>query len=551
MSRTVLIGPSGPLALRPKAFDVLVYLANHPNRLITKSELLDAVWPNVHVTENSLVQCVSEIRAALGEHANVLKTVAKRGYIFSGVLSEAAHPGSDEMDLDTAKEKFPPTAAASTGRSAPKLVLIALLVLLVAGLAAAATLWQALDGNSSQALMRADDLPRPKGRVSIAVLPLAALDSTSEDYFADGLTEDIINALARFSDVSVLSLRTVASYKGRSPAAGEIARELKVNYLAEGSVRRNADRLRITMRLADATSGQVIWTDQFDTHADQVFAVQDEITRKITGSLAVRITSSEQARISSRPVTSLETYELVLRGREMLTRLTRTATSNARTMFERALELDPNYAPAYVGLGRVDLISVHLGWTADPAGTLRRAESHARKAIGIDEFNPLALALLGRIHTRLGEYDRAVELLRRAVALNPSEPESNASFGDALLWNGDIGEALKALEVAAQLDPRLSSEHLFNLGAAYFLLGEHTRAAQILERSVSRQDGNAFIYALLAATYADAGRKEDASHAINELRRLNPVFDFERFGTLFRNPDHREKIAAALRSASP
>jgi tetratricopeptide (TPR) repeat protein len=252
-----------------------------------------------------------------------------------------------------------------------------------------------------------------------------------------------------------------------------------------------------------------------------------------------------------RPPKSLEIYELVLRGRDMLSRLTRTATSNARAMFERAIELDPTYAPAWVGLGHADLRAVHLGWTPDPAGTLRRAESHARKAVAIDEFSPAALALLGRIHSRLGEYDRALELLRRAVALNPSEPESNASLGDALLWNGDIEEARKMLEVAVQLDPRLSSEHLFDLAAACFLLGQHARAAQVLERTLTRQDSNQFTHALLAAIYAEAGRKEDAQREIAEVRRRNPLFNFDIFGTLFRNPEHREKILAALRSASP
>ena len=303
------------------------------------------------------------------------------------------------------------------------------------------------------------------------------------------------------------------------------------------------------MRLADAANGTLIWADQYDTGADQVIAIQDDITRHITGALAVRLTNIEQARIAGKAAASLEAYDLVLRGRDLLSRLTRTATSNARTMFERAIELDPNYAPAYVGLGRVDLVAVHLGWTPDPAGTLRRAEAQARKAIGIDEFNPAAQALLGNIHTRLGEYDRAVDTLRHALTLNPSDPETYAGLGDALLWSGEIEEARKMLEIATRLDPRLPSQDLFNLGAAYFLLGQHGAAAQVFERTVARQDGNPFIHAMLAAIYAEAGRKEDAKREVAEVRRRNPLFDLETFGTLFRNPAHRDKIVAALRQA--
>jgi adenylate cyclase len=555
-SRATLMGPNGPLPLRPKTFDVLLYLLRNPNRLVTKSEILEAVWPNVYVTENSLVQCISEIREVLGKDASaILRTVAKRGYILSDHVDQAIDGAAGVGPLVLAPQAvLADDQFVLVGHRKSQAIIrrrIALLItmaLLLGG--AAATTWWSMSPRGIPEAAKADDSVRPRGRVSIAVLPLSTLDSPGEDYLADGLTEDIVGALARFSDLTVLSPRTVAHYKGRAPSQAEIARDLKVAYYAEGSVRRHADRLRIAMRLADASNGALIWADQFDTPADQVFAIQDEITRQITGLLAVRLTNTEQARVALRPTTSLAAYELVLRGRDMLSRLTRTATSNARTLFERAIELDPQYAPAHVGLGHVDLRAVHLGWTPDPAGTLRRSESHARKAVALDEFNPAALALLGRIHTRLGEYDRAIELLRNAVALNPSDPESIAGLGDALLWNGDIEEARRMLEVAAQLDPRLSSDQLFNLGAAYFLLGQHARAAQILERTVTRRDGNQFIHAMLAAIYADAGRKEDAQREIKELRRLNPLFNFDGFGTLFRKPDHREKIAAALRAAS-
>jgi TolB-like protein/DNA-binding winged helix-turn-helix (wHTH) protein/Tfp pilus assembly protein PilF len=556
-SRASLVGPDGPHPLRPKTLDVLVYLVRNPNRLVSKAELLDAVWPNVFVTENSLVQCISEIREALGrDAASVLKTVAKRGYIFTAdetVPSAVAQGAVPAQPPDAPAGDGPPAHVAARTFVATvrrNVVLLTTLLLLAGSAAAVGTWWLVSNRDGWQATVNPDEPSRSRGRMSIAVLPLAALEASTEDYFADGLTEDIISALARFPDLTVLAPRTVASYKGRAPKQGEIARDLKVGYFAEGNVRRAGDRLRITMRLTDAANGTIIWADQFDTDADQVFAIQDEITRQITGALAVRLTNAEQARAALRPPKSLETYELVLRGRDMLSRLTRTATSNARTMFERAIELDPGYAPAWVGLGHADLRAVHLGWTPDPAGTLRRAESHARKAVAIDEFSPAALALLGRIHSRLGEYDRALELLRRAVALNPNDPESNASLGDALLWNGDIEEARKMLDVAVQLDPRLSSEHLFDLAAAYFLLGQHAQAAQVLERTLTRQDSNQFTHALLAAIYAEAGRKEDAQREIAEVRKRNPLFNLDVFGTLFRNPEHREKILAALRSAT-
>jgi adenylate cyclase len=324
---------------------------------------------------------------------------------------------------------------------------------------------------------------------------------------------------------------------------------LRVRYFAEGSIRRVGGQLRVSVRLGDAQDGALVWADQYNTDFDQMIAVRDDIVRNITGSLAVRMTNSEQARLAARPPASLEAYDLVLRGRYLLSRLTRTATSNARAAFERAVELDPTYAPAYVGLGRTDLVAVHLGWTPDPAGTLRRAEGRARKAVGIDEFNPAAHALLGRVHARLGEYDRAVATIRQALALNTNDPESYAGLGDALLWNGETDEARRMLEVAARLDPRLPSQDLFSLGAACFLLGHYADAAQVFERIVARQDGNQFIHAMLAASYSSAGRSEEATREVAEVRRQNPLFDLDTFGTLFRNPAHRDKIVGALHQA--
>ena len=363
------------------------------------------------------------------------------------------------------------------------------------------------------------------------------------------MTEDIIAALGRFAELSVLSPQAVSAYKGKTLRPDEIGRELKVRYIAEGSVRRSPERIRVAARLTDASRGTLLWADQYDAEPDSIFAIQDEITRRIAGALAVRLTNVEQTRVAAKPPGSLEAYDLVLRGRDFLSRLTRSTTSNARTMFERAVELDPNYAGAYIGLGRADLNAVTLGWTPDPAGVLRRAEAHARKAIAIDEFNSVAHVLLGRIHARLGEYDRAIDALKRAMALNPSDPEGHAGLGDALLWSGDIEGAIKALEVATQLDPKLSSSDLFNLGAGYFLVGNNAQAAQVFERIVARNDGNPFIHAMLAAIHADAGRSDDAGREAAEVRRSNPFFDVANFGSLFRNPDHRGKIIAALQKA--
>jgi adenylate cyclase len=562
-----LCGGDRQLPLRPKSFDVLLYLTRHPARIVSKDELIQAVWPNIFVTDNSLVQCISDIRVALDDEAqSVLKTVARRGYLFAAPvievdpsqhLLENARIEDDSTNGSPAHAPAGPVAQSgpwSWRRHPAALVSIGLLVFaIVAG--AAAIAWRegqrGVDATLPASVAGGGvESAASQRRASIAVLPLVTLGaSAADEYFADGLTEDIIAALGRFSELSVISPRAVFPYKGKAVRPEDIGRELKVRYIAEGSLRRSPERVRLAMRLTDASLGTLLWADQYDAEPDSIFAIQDSITRQITGALAVRLGNVEQARVAAKPPSSLEAYDLVLRGRDLLSRLTRSATSNARVMFERAVELDPNYAAAYVGLGRVDLTAVALGWTPDPAGALHRAESLARKSIGIDEFNPAAHVLLGRTYARLGEYDRALDELKRAIALNPSNPDSYAGLGDALLWSGDIEAAIKALETAAQLDPRLSTEDLFNLGAAYFLAGNDTDAVRTFERTVARNDSTAFIHAMLAAVYAEAGRKDESDRAAAELRRRNPFFEVATFGSLFRNPQHRQKIVSALQKA--
>jgi adenylate cyclase len=556
------------LPLRPKSFDVLLYLARHPARIVSKDELIQAAWPNIFVTDNSLVQCISDIRVALDDDAqSVLKTVARRGYLFAAPVIEVdpsqhrPEPGPIEdgsANGSPAHEPAGPVAQSgpwSWKRHPAALVAIGLLAFAVVAGAAAIT-WREVERGADAALPASGagggtvESAASQRRASIAVLPLVTLGaSAADEYFADGLTEDIIAALGRFSELSVISPRAVFPYKGKAVRPEDIGRELKVRYIAEGSLRRSPERVRLAMRLTDASLGTLLWADQYDAEPDSIFAIQDSITRQITGALAVRLGNVEQARVAAKPPSSLEAYDLVLRGRDLLSRLTRSATSNARVMFERAVELDPNYAVAYVGLGRVDLTAVALGWTPDPAGALRRAESLARKSIGIDELNPAAHVLLGRTYARLGEYDRALDELKRAITLNPSNPDSYAGLGDALLWSGDIEAAIQALETAAQLDPRLSTEDLFNLGAAYFLAGNDTDAVRTFERTIARNDSTAFIHAMLAAVYAEAGRKDESDRAAAELRRRNPFFEVATFGSLFRNPQHRQKIVSALQKA--
>jgi adenylate cyclase len=392
--------------------------------------------------------------------------------------------------------------------------------------------------------------PPIRERPVVAVLPFLTLNAEpADDYFGDGLTEDIISALGRFSELAVLARNAVFPYKGKRLGSEELGRKLGARYLVEGSVRHDPDRLRISIQLANATSGSLLWSTQYDAPPKNIFSIQDDITRQVTGALAVKLTKLEQARAATKPPNQLEAYDLVLRGRAMMSRNTRSANVEARRLFQRAIDLDPSYAAAYVALGDSYHSSFLLGWTDQPVETLQRMQNLATTAIGLDSFSAGARTLLGVVYMQFRQHERAIDELKRAIDLNPSDAETYAWLGSALLYTGRLEDSIKVTETALRFDPNLNVRELWSLGMAYLLAGRTNDAIRITERGISQDTGFVFNYVTLAGAYADAGRVEDAARAVDAVRNLNPFFDTDNYGSLFRNADHRAQITASLRKA--
>jgi len=386
-------------------------------------------------------------------------------------------------------------------------------------------------------------------RPSIAVLPLVSLGGVEDDYFADGMTEDIIAALGRFSQFTVRSPGAVFAYKGKNPRSNDISRELDVRYIVDGSIRREPQRIRISIHLASAVRGALLWSEQYDIAPKDLFSVQDDITRRIAGTLATRLTNLELAKADTKPPNSLKAYDLVLRGRNLAAKIDRVANSQARDLLKSAIDLDPGYAPAYVSLGRVELNGLMLGWTADPAAALQRVEDLGRKAISLDPTSAAGHVLLGSAYVSFGDYDRATDEMRQAIELNSSDPEAYAGLASALLWSGDNDAAAKNLETAAKLGLNFSMRDYLVLGFAYLLADRNDDAIRTLERSLDRFKANVYLEAGLAAAYAQAGRDADAAKKAETVRKLNNRFGSAEFGSLLRKPEQRAKLASALQKA--
>ena len=384
----------------------------------------------------------------------------------------------------------------------------------------------------------------------IAVLPFANLSGDpAQDYFSDGVTEDLVAALGRFPDLAVVAEDAVRRFKGQPPALDALVRDLGVRYVLEGSVRREGNHVRVTAQLTDAASGRHLWSDRYDGEIKDVFSVQDEITRNVAGALAVKLVGLEKQRALSKPPGSLEAYDYVLRGRDLAAYDTRADNAQARALFERAIAIDPRYASAYVGLGMARLKAAGWGWTEFPDDALHQAERFAQSAIDIDPESAEAHALLAGAYLNLGRYDVAAAEVDKAIALNPSDAGSYAARGAILVFTGHPKEAVEAFETARRLNPNIGSGRLEPVGWAYYLVGRYDDAARALEVGLSKSPKDYFIHAGLAATYAEMGRTEAATAAAEALLKAWPFFEVDKFAEQFQGAQDRVRIVEGLRKA--
>ena len=387
-------------------------------------------------------------------------------------------------------------------------------------------------------------------RPSVAVLPFANQSGDrDQDYLSDGLTDEVIGALGRFSALTVMSLGAVKPYKDRLATPSEIGRELGVRYIVEGSVRRSTDRIRVAARLSDAAQGALLWSQQFDEPIQDIFAVQDKITQRIASSLVANLTRVEIQRTLTKRPESLDAYDLVLRGRDAVARASRTANREARALFERAIALDPNYAAAYAGLADAYHQMSQLGWTEFPTEMSGRAENAALHAVALERDNIEAHQVLGRVYSSLGRPEQSLAEADYVLALNPSDTKSHVTRGAALLWLGRIEESIKAFEIGFWLNSNQRPEAFMGYGLALYSSRRHAEAADVLERGSAHHPTNVFIYAVLAAAYGQLDRADDSARAAAFVRRLNPFFDSSTFGSEFREPGHHDYLADGLRKA--
>jgi adenylate cyclase len=374
-------------------------------------------------------------------------------------------------------------------------------------------------------------VPAPVGspalphKPSIAVLPFANMSGDAEqEYFSDGMTEDLITDLSKISALFVIARNSSFAYKDRSAKVQEIGHDLGVRFVLEGSIRKSGNRVRITAQLIDAGSGGHLWAERFDRDLTDIFATQDEVVEKIVRALAVKLTQGEERRLGRRGTSNVEAYETWLRARESLSRSTREGVTQARATYLRAIELDPNFAAPHAGLSMAAISDYVSDWAADPAQSLDEAERWARRALELDDQEPVSHMALGNVLLWRRNLEGALAEFRRMIELDPNFAQGHSATGLALMYAGRPAEALEAFAIAKRLDPHHASIVLHFVAQTHFSLGQYeTAAKQLLER-IARTPATDSSRMMLASCYGHLGRADDARAAWAELLRVNPEF---------------------------
>jgi adenylate cyclase len=388
---------------------------------------------------------------------------------------------------------------------------------------------------------------------SIAVLPFDNLSKDPEqEYFADGMTDDLITDLSKISSLFIIARNSVFQYKGKAIDVKKISRELGVRYVLEGSVRRYEDKMRINAQLIDATTGGHLWAERYDGKMDDVFALQDKITQKIVTALAVKLTVGEKGQVTRKETDKIEAYDNFLQGWVHYVRCTPEDYVKAVQYFEKAIETDPDYGRVYAALASIYWESHYRFWHANLNVSWDEARGRAERYLqkAMDNPTPLAYHVTSKLLIGWHRYEEAISNAEHAMALDPNDADSYIAMAYALIYSGKPQEAINFVERAMRIDPKYPAYYLFVLGLAHFSLEQLNKSAVLFERALKRNPENYLPLIPLAAIYAHLGREEKANSVIAELKRLLPILtiSFVKQCPLwqYKNPQDRNRLLNGL-----
>ena len=404
---------------------------------------------------------------------------------------------------------------------------------------------------------KGDDL-KVSEKPSIAVLPFDNISGDPEqEYFSDGITEEIITALSKVPKMFVIARNSTFTYKGKPVKVQQVGQDLGVHYVLEGSVRKAGNRVRIAAQRVETEAGHHLWAERYDRDLKDIFALQDEITFKILTALQVTLTEGERARVWATRTENLDAFLKYLQARQSAGLLTREGHEMARQLAQEAINFDENYSDPYVIIAMTLWFDGRFGWSESRSESFKQAYLNAQKALALDDSHPGVHILLGGLLLYERQYDQAIAEGQRAIALGPNDPDIHASMAHILRYAGRFEEAIVLIQKAMRLQPRHPSWYLGELAMCYYYVGRHEEAIKLAEQlySLAGRRGETFIsywyYAILAMNYIRLGRNQEARKAAAEVRRLFPEYSLEwdRQFSVYKDPAHLERQHEDLRKA--
>jgi adenylate cyclase len=432
----------------------------------------------------------------------------------------------------------------------PALALVGILILI----AAAVALWQFILRPSPPPVDKADPkkmaLPLPD-KPSIAVLPFVNMSGDKEqEYLSDGLTENVITGLSKIPRLFVIARNSTFVYKGKGVKVQQVAEDLGVRYVLEGSVQRSGNRIRVTAQLIDAITGNHLWAERYDRDLKDIFAVQDEITGRILGAMQVKLTEGEQI-LRGKPPRSLEAYLKILQAVEYIQRFNIEGNIMAKRLTEEAIALDPEFSMAYNMLASTHMMDVWLGSSKSPKESLEKAVELTQKAISLNPEDPRHYAFIGYLYTMKRDHNRAIAEGEKAVALDPGGADAHAWLGNTLNYADRPKEAIPLFEKAIRLNPFGPTWYFLNFGNSYRMIGQYQEAITQYKKALRIAPNNIIGHLSLAATYSQLGRDEEARAEAEQVLKINPKFSLEYFAKTIpsKNQAQIDRYVEALRKA--
>ena len=506
--RRELVRGSAPIAVEPQVFDLLVHLMRNRDRVVSEDDPIASVWGGRIVSEATLASRINAARKAVGDSGaeqRVIRTLSRKGFRFVGDVR--VQSGEEQTPVDPPRNGYPERSRRP--------------------------------------------LPLPD-RPAIAVLPFTNMsDDPEQDYFSDGISEDIIAALSKLRWFLVIARNSSFTYKRKAVHMKQVAEELGVGYVVEGSVRKSGERVRISAQLNDVSTGNQLWAERYDRALADVFAVQDEITESIVAAIEPQLYAAENFHAQRKPPESLDAWSLVMRALSHFWRMTAGDNAAAQVLLEQAVALDPNYAQALAVLAVSHNFGIHLGW-GDRSISVPAAERAALAAVRADSDDPWAHLAMAGIYRHFGRLEDALAEFESALSLNPNFSLAQGSYGLVLTYVGRWQDGSNAARRALRLSPRDPFSAIFHGVAAYaeFVGRNYDEAVRLAREGIRQRPDFSAAYRVLTAAAVMAGDRELAQVSLVGLRRAQPNISLAWIAEhLPMRPGQREFFLEAMRRA--